>query len=77
MKKFITTIPKKDELILKLEAREAELWNELRSIKGNGYKANAKRRGLKGAMSACQQNISLHYDYLKLKQGLKKESVYK
>ena len=76
MKNFITAIPTKDQTIINLEAREHEIWTELKSVKGNGQKANLKRRGLKGKLSACQQNISLHYDHLKRKQGLTPKSIY-
>jgi len=67
MKNFITSIPTKDQTIITLEAREHEIWTELKLIKGNGQKANLKRMGLKGKLSACQQSQSLHYDILKRK----------
>jgi len=76
MKNFITKTPTKDETIIRLEAREHEIWTELRAVKGGGNKANLKRRGLKGKLSACQQLQSLHYDSLKRKQGLTPKSIY-
>ena len=76
MKNFITKIPTKDQTIINLEAKEHEIWTELRAVKGGGNKANLKRRGLKGKLSACQQSQSLHYDSLKRKQGLTPKSVY-
>tara|TARA_Y100000389_G_C16966440_1_gene273564 strand:- start:190 stop:420 length:231 start_codon:yes stop_codon:yes gene_type:complete len=76
MKNFITPIPTKDQTIIDLEAREHKLWTELRAIKGNGYKANSKRRMLKAKMSACQQNIEKHYQFLREKQGITQKSIY-